>query len=383
MKKLWRNNMNSKRIYLSPPHMSGEELTFIHEAFESNWIAPIGPQVDAFEKEFCELTGASHAAAVSSGTAALHLALMISGIKSGDEVACSSFTFAGSAFPIIYQGATPVFIDSEEESWNMDPQLLDDAVKDRLKKGKQIKAVIVVHLYGQSANLDPIIEICKRNDLLLIEDAAESLGATYKGRNTGTLGPIGIFSFNGNKIVTTSGGGMLVSSDKKTVDNARFFATQARDPAPHYEHSNIGYNYRMSNVLAAIGRGQLRALNARINRKRSIFEAYRAALSSFPGIGFMPEATFGKSNRWLTCITVDPLVTGTTAEAIRLALEANNIESRPLWKPMHLQPAFKGMPAFLNGVSKQLFLAGLCLPSGTAMLDSDIERVISIIKDLK
>jgi dTDP-4-amino-4,6-dideoxygalactose transaminase len=373
--------MKNNRLYLSPPHMSGKELAFVQDAFESNWIAPIGPHVDAFEKEFCELTGAKHAAAVSSGTAALHLSLMISGIKAGDEVACSSFTFAGSAFPITYLGATPVFIDCDKQSWNMAPQLLEDAVKDRRRKGGRIKAVIAVHLYGQSANLDPIIEICKQNDLILIEDAAESLGATYKERYTGTLGPLGIFSFNGNKIITTSGGGMLVSHDKNLADIARFFATQARDPAPHYEHSKIGYNYRMSNVLAAIGRGQLRVLEERITKKRSIFESYRTALSMISGIGFMPEPPFGKSNRWLTCITVDPQTTGTTAELIRLALEGNNIESRPLWKPMHLQPVFKSFPAYVKGVSEELFERGLCLPSGTAMTENDIDRVTAIIRE--
>jgi pyridoxal phosphate-dependent aminotransferase EpsN len=357
--------------------MSGEELALIREAFESNWIAPVGPHVDAFEKEFCELTGANHAAAVSSGTAALHLALMISEIKPGDEVACSSFTFAGSAFPISYVGATPVFIDSEEESWNMDPVLLEAAVKDRLKKGKRIKAVIVVHLYGQSADLDPIIDICKRYNLILIEDAAESLGAMYRGKQTGTLSAIGTFSFNGNKIVTTSGGGMFVSCDKKIAETARFYATQARDLAPHYEHSNIGYNYRLSNVLAAIGRGQLRALNARVIKKRTIFESYQTGLSNIPGIGLMPEAAFGKSNRWLTCITIDPLITGTSTEAIRQALEANNIESRPLWKPMHLQPVFKNCPAYVNGVSEKLFKNGLCLPSGTALTEEDQEMIIA------
>jgi dTDP-4-amino-4,6-dideoxygalactose transaminase len=365
-----------KRIYLSPPHMSGKEIEFIQEAFASNWIAPVGPHVDAFEREFCELTGAKYAAAVSSGTAALHLALMISGIEHGDEVACSTFTFAGSAFPIRYRGATPVFIDSEESSWNMAPQLLEEAVKDRLKKGKRIKAVIVFHLYGQSADLDPIMKICNQYNILLIEDAAESLGALYKGKQTGTLSPIGIYSFNGNKIVTTSGGGMFVSTEKIMAEKARFFATQARDPAPFYEHSNIGYNYRMSNVLAAIGRGQIRALESRICRKRSLFDSYRAALVSIPGIQFMPETTFGKSNRWLTCITIDPQVTGKSTEAVRLALEAYNIETRPLWKPMHLQPVFRDFPAYVNGVSKKLFETGLCLPSGTAMTNEELAEII-------
>jgi pyridoxal phosphate-dependent aminotransferase EpsN len=356
--------------------MSGNELNYVHDAFASNWIAPIGPHVDAFEKEFCGATGARYAAAVSSGTAALHLATILAGVKSGDEVMCSTFTFAGSAFPVVYQGATPVFIDAEERSWNMDPQLLEQAVKSRREKGKRVAAAIVVHLYGQSADLGPIMDICGRYGITLIEDAAESLGATYKGKNTGVLGRIGIFSFNGNKIVTTSGGGMLVSAEKELVDTARFLATQARDPAPHYEHSHIGYNYRMSNVCAAIGRGQLAALQERVKAKRRIFDAYRERLSGVPGISFMPEADWGVSNRWLTCLTIDPLRAGFSSEDARLALEKENIESRPLWKPMHLQPVFSGAPAQVNGVSERLFAHGLCLPSGTALTDDDLDRVV-------
>jgi dTDP-4-amino-4,6-dideoxygalactose transaminase len=376
--------MSPQRIYLSPPHMGGKEIEFVNAAFSSNWIAPIGPHVDAFEKEFCALTGAKHAAAVSSGTAALHLAMILSNVGRGDEVVCSSFTFAGSAFPVVYQGATPVFIDCEERSWNMDPQLLEDAVKNRRKKGKKIKAAIVVHLYGQSADLGPIMDICRRHDITLIEDAAESLGATYKGKYTGTIAQTGIFSFNGNKIVTTSGGGMLVSRDKKIVDKARFFATQARDPAPHYEHSHIGYNYRMSNILAAIGRGQLAVLQKRIEKKRGIFDWYCKALSSVPGLKFMPEAGYGVSNRWLTCLTIDPEKAGFTSKDIRLALERENIESRPLWKPMHLQPVFKRFPSYTNGVSEKLFRTGLCLPSGTAMSRKDLERIkYFIVKAMK
>jgi pyridoxal phosphate-dependent aminotransferase EpsN len=378
------DNQSSRRIYLSPPHMGGKELEFVNAAFSSNWIAPIGPHVDAFEKEFCALTGAKHAAAVSSGTAALHLAMILSNVGRGDEVACSSFTFAGSAFPVVYQGATPVFIDSEERSWNMDPQLLEDAIKNRRKKGKKIKAAIVVHLYGQSADLGPIIGLCRRYDITLIEDAAESLGATYKGKYTGTIARTGIFSFNGNKIATTSGGGMIVSHDKKIVDKARFFATQARDPAPHYEHSHIGYNYRMSNICAAIGRGQLAVLHKRIEKKRKIFDWYCKALSGVPGIEFMPETGYGVSNRWLTCLTIDPKKAGLASKDIRLALEQENIESRPLWKPMHLQPVFKRFPSYTNGVSEKLFRTGLCLPSGTAMSGKDLERIkYFIFKALK
>jgi pyridoxal phosphate-dependent aminotransferase EpsN len=373
-------NQTSKRIYLSPPHMSGKESQFVNDAFSSNWIAPIGPQVDAFEKEFCAVTGAKHAAAVSSGTAALHLAMILAGVKSGDEVLCSTFTFAGSAFPIVYQGAMPVFVDAEEQSWNMDPQLLERAILDRKKKGKRIKAAIVVHLYGQSADLDPIADICRRHNITLIEDAAESLGATYKGKHTGTMARIGIFSFNGNKIVTTSGGGMLVSPEKNLVDKARFLATQARDSAPHYEHSHIGYNYRLSNVCAAIGRGQLAVLQKRIERKREIFALYRRNFAAMSGFSFMPEADWGVSNRWLTCLTIDPKRAGFASEDARLALEKENIESRPLWKPMHLQPVFANAPAYVNGVSARLFANGLCLPSGTAMRDEDINRVVAIVK---
>ncbi len=373
----------NRRIYLSPPHLGGKEIDYVHDAFSSNWIAPIGPHVDAFEKEFCQATGARYAAAVSSGTAALHLAAILAGVKSGDEVLCSTFTFAGSAFPVVYQGARPVFIDAEERSWNMDPQLVEKAVKARLKKGKRVRAAIVVHLYGQSANLDPIMDICKRYDITLIEDAAESLGATYKGKCTGTLGRIGIFSFNGNKIVTTSGGGMLVSRDKKIVDKARFFATQARDSAPHYEHSHIGYNYRLSNICAAIGRGQLAVLQERIETKRRIFDFYRERLSGIHGISFMPEAAWGKSNRWLTCLTIDPGKAGFASEDARRALEKENIESRPLWKPMHLQPVFSGAPAFVNGVSEKLFAHGLCLPSGTALTDEDLDRVARSVQGVR
>ncbi len=363
--------------------MTGKELDFIHDAFASNWIAPIGPHVDAFEKEFCAVTGSPYAAAVSSGTAALHLAMMLAGVTQGDEVACSTFTFAGSAFPISYCGAAPVFIDSEERSWNMDPELLEQALAGRKKKGKRVSAVIVVHLYGQSADTHAIARVCERHDAVLIEDAAESLGATYKSKHTGTLGRIGIFSFNGNKIVTTSGGGMLVSGEKDLVDKARFFATQARDAAPHYEHSNIGYNYRMSNVLAAIGRAQLGALQERVAAKRRIFEAYRAALSGIFGMEFMPEADWGVSNRWLSCLTVDSQKAGFTATDVRLRLESENIECRPLWKPMHLQPVFSGAPAYVNGVSERLFSKGLCLPSGTAMTDADVERVVECVKNTK
>jgi pyridoxal phosphate-dependent aminotransferase EpsN len=371
--------MKPQRIFLSPPHMCGKEIAFIHEAFDSNYIAPVGPHVDAFEREFCQVTGARYAAAVSSGTAALHLALMLCNISTNDVVACSTFTFAGSAFPIMYLGAIPVFIDSGKNTWNMDPQLFEEAVKDGLKRKNRIKAAIIVHLYGQSADLDPLIEICNKYDIVLIEDAAESLGATYKDRNTGTIGTFGIYSFNGNKIVTTSGGGMLVSDNKELVEKARFLATQARDPFPHYEHSSIGFNYRLSNVCAAIGRGQMSVLNERVKRKRDIFNFYSQKLFAIPGFSFMPEAAYGKSIRWLTCLTIDPAKAGITAELLRLALEKENIESRPLWKPMHLQPVFKKCPSFANGVSEDLFSKGICLPSGTNLSEDDLNRIVDCI----
>jgi len=371
--------MKKPRIFLSPPHMCGKELEYINEAFESNYIAPVGPHVDAFEKEFCNTIGAQHAAAVSSGTAALHLALQLCDIGEGDIVACSTFTFAGSAFPIAYQRAIPVFIDSDYKSWNMDPNILEDAAKEGQKKGKPIKAAIVVHLYGQAADLDPIIDICTKFGIFLIEDAAESLGATYKGNNTGNMAPISIFSFNGNKIITTSGGGMLVAKDKAIADKARFLATQARDPFPHYEHSSIGFNYRLSNICAAIGRGQLTVLQDRIEKKRLIFTQYHKRLSSIPGINFMPDASFGKCNRWLTCITLNPKETSATPDRLMAALEKENIESRPLWKPMHLQPVFKKYPSYLNGVSEDLFKRGLCLPSGTNLTEADIDGIVAVM----
>jgi pyridoxal phosphate-dependent aminotransferase EpsN len=355
--------------------MGGDEIKFIHEAFDQNWISPVGPQIAAFEKAMCEKTGARHAVALSSGTAALHLALLLCGVKRDDEVICSSFTFAASANAAVYVGAVPVFVDSEERSWNMDPALLRQAVLDRINKGKKPAAVIVVHLYGQSADIGAIQAVCDEYGIPMLEDAAESLGATYGGRMTGAFGRMGVYSFNGNKIITTSGGGMLASADKALIDKARFLATQARDPAPHYEHTQIGYNYRMSNICAAIGLGQLAVLDKRVAQRRRIFDVYRRRLAAVPGIGFMPEAPWGTCNRWLTCITVDPDAAGVSREDLRIAFEKENIESRPLWKPMHLQPVFGECPAYVNGVSQRLFENGLCLPSGTAMSDADLERV--------
>ena len=369
----------NKRIYLSPPHMSGEELRLVENVFASNWIAPVGPDVDAFEFEFCEAVGAGHAVALSSGTAALHLALEVLGIGPGDEVICSDFTFAASANAIVYTGATPVFVDCDRATWNIDTALLVQALEDRAKSGKPPKAVIAVHIYGQSADLDPILEICERHGVILIEDAAESLGTTYKSRVTGTIARLGTFSFNGNKIITTSGGGMLVSKDEKLVESARFLATQARDPAPHYQHSRIGYNYRLSNVLAAIGRGQLKVLEQRVAKKRQIFDFYLQTLGGLPGIEFMPEADYGRCNRWLTCLTIDPDLFGADREEVRLALEKENIESRPVWKPMHMQPVFAGAKMFGGSVDERIFERGLCLPSGTALTSSDLERIAEII----
>ncbi|WP_414585240.1 DegT/DnrJ/EryC1/StrS family aminotransferase [Scytonema sp. PCC 10023] len=368
----------NKQILLSTPHMGAHELEFVKEAFDTNWIAPVGPHVDTFEQEFCQVTGASHAAALSSGTAAIHLALQLVGVEYGDEVFCSTLTFAATANPITYLGAKPVFIDSDRTSWNMNPHLLRQALEHRARIGKLPKAVMVVHLYGQSADIDPILQACNQYEIPLIEDAAESLGATYKGRSPGTFGRIGIYSFNGNKIITTSGGGMLVSDDAQLVAKARFLATQARDPAPHYQHSEIGYNYRLSNVLAGIGRGQLRVLNERVAARRRNFEIYACALG-LPGIEFMPEAAFGRATRWLTCLTIDPVAFGADREQVRLALGEQQIETRPVWKPLHLQPVFAECESIGGAVAEDLFARGLCLPSGSNLTTEDLERVISAI----
>lgn len=381
------NKDNKKRIFLSPPHMGGEELRFIHEAFDSNYIAPLGPQVDAFEREFCELTGIPHGVALASGTAAMHLALRILGIKPGDEVIASTLTFIGSVSPATFLGAVPVFIDADRISWNMNPDLLAEEMERCHKKGKLPKAVIPTDLYGQCADYDRIHEICAPYDIPVIVDAAEACGALYKGKHAGFGARAAVFSFNGNKIITTSGGGMLASDDKALIDQARFLSQQARDPSPHYEHTQIGYNYRMSNIVAAIGRGQLRVLDERVKAKHRIFEFYRNALKDIPGIAFMPQAPYGRSNRWLTVILINPELFRADRETVRLALDAENIESRPVWKPMHMQPVFgsgkseKIYPARAVGgdVAEDLFERGLCLPSGTAMTDEDMERIVSII----
>ncbi len=357
-------------------------MNYIHEAFDTNWIAPLGPHVNNFEKEMAAYVGTQHAAALSSGTAAIHLALILSNVKAGDEVICQSLTFSASANPIAYQQATPVFIDSEEETWNMDPALLETAIKDRLSSGKKPKAVIVVHLYGQPAKMEEITSICRQYEIPLIEDAAEALGSSYKNKRAGSFGRFGILSFNGNKIITTSGGGMLVSDNEELISKARFLATQARDDAPHYQHSHIGYNYRMSNVLAGIGLGQLKVLEQRIKQKRNIFNFYSSTLSHIAGISFQPELAETKSNRWLTALTIDPAFCKINRETLRLAFEKENIEARPLWKPMHLQPVFKSAPAYVNGTSEKLFQNGLCLPSDTNMTADDRSRIRTVLNTL-
>ena len=465
------------RVYLSSPHLGTQEFEFVREAFATNWIAPLGPHVDAFEREFGQIlqegteateknsvssvsscaNSQMHAAALSSGTAALHLALKLVGLQRGEEVFCSSLTFSASANPIVYEGAKPVFIDSERASWNMDPALLEKALEDRKKKGKLPRAVILVHLYGQCADLDTIMAVCNRFGVAVIEDAAEALGAIYFSRkkaqetqnrpesqvssglgsspvkldqsaealgatyfsrkkaqeaqkkpewetqesgmaasakstaghsspftrhsiSPGTVGKLGVFSFNGNKIITTSGGGMLVSNDESLIKKARFWATQSRDPAPHYQHSEIGYNYRMSNVLAGIGRGQLRVLADRVNARRANCAYYEKAFADLPGISFMPEAPWNRCTRWLTCILVDPAAFGADREAIRLALEAENIEGRPVWKPMHLQPVFADCDRFGGEVAEDLFNRGLCLPSGSNLSEADLARVVAVVR---
>lgn len=359
--------------------MSGHEQTYINEAFASNWVAPLGPNVDAFEQQFCQLVGSRYALALSSGTAALHLALIHLGIGPGDDLLVSTLTFSASVNPIIYQGARPIFIDSERQSWNMDPDLLADTLHQRARQGKLPKAVILVHLYGQSANIDPILQACQQYDVPLIEDAAEALGATYRHKAPGSYGRAGIFSFNGNKIITTSGGGMLVSDDKTLIDHARKLATQAREPAPHYQHNEIGYNYRLSNILAGIGLGQLQALEERVQARRANFHSYQQALAHLPGIQFMPEASWGRHTRWLTVLTIDPTQANCTRETVRLALEAHNIEARPVWKPMHLQPIFAMYPAIGGSVAESLFENGLCLPSGSNLTVAERQRIIDII----
>ncbi len=359
--------------------MSGIEFEFVKDAFESNWIAPLGPHVDAFEKEFAQYLNVPYTAALSSGTAGLHIAMRLTGVQPGDEVICPTFSFCSSANAIVYEGGRPVFIDSEEKSWNIDPGLLAEELSECARKGKLPKAIVTVDLYGQCADYQKILEISRHYDVPVIEDAAEALGATYGDQKAGAFGKMAVFSFNGNKIITTSGGGMLVSSDASLIERARFLATQARDPAPHYQHSTIGYNYRLSNILAAIGRGQLSVLNERIEARRRNFETYQKSLGTVPGIQFMPEASYGLCTRWLTCITIDAKAFGASREDVRLALEAENIEARPVWKPLHMQPVFSGYRMRGREVSEKIFQTGLCLPSGSQLSFLDQKRIIEII----
>src|SRR6187200_1579002 len=361
------------RVYLSPPHIAGREAELVADAIESNWIAPLGPHVDAFEAEVAAVAGVENALALSSGTAALHLALVVLGIGAGDEVACSDFTFAASANPIVYTGATPVFVDCDE-TWTIDPGLLDRALAERRGAGASVRAVIAVDLYGQCCDYDALEEVSARHDVVLIQDSTESLGATYRGAPAGGQGALAAFSFNGNKIITTSGGGMLVSADPEWVEHARKLSTQAREPVPHYEHLEIGFNYRMSNLLAALGRAQLESLPERVATRRRIRDRYVETLADVPGLEFMPEAPYGTTNAWLTCVVIDPDAFGADRESVRLALEAEDIEARPLWKPMHLQPIFAANHAFGGDVSARLFERGLCLPSGSSLTEDDQDR---------
>ena len=383
------------RIWLSLAHMSGREQEFIQEAFDTNWVVPLGPNVNAFEKALRDFliedgklnveNEAKQVVALSAGTAALHLGLILLGVEEEDEVICQSFTFSASANPIVYQGATPVFVDSEKDTWNMDPVLLEEAIKDRLEKtGRLPKAIIPVHLYGMPVKMDEVMEVANRYGIPVLEDAAEALGSEYKGQKCGTFGEYGVLSFNGNKMITTSGGGALVCPNEERAKRALFYATQAREQAPHYQHEKIGYNYRMSNICAGIGRGQMFVLDEHVARRREIHDLYVKLLNGVKGVKVMcqPEGEDFNSNYWLTCITVEPEEAGFTREDVRLALDADNIESRPLWKPMHLQPVFKDAPFYGNGTSERLFEIGLCLPSGPTLTDEDVERVTKVVKQL-
>ena len=376
------NPAATKRIYLSPPHLGGEELALVQEAIASNWIAPLGPHVDAFEKEFAEAVGVPHAAALSSGTAAIHLALHLLGVGPGDPVMCPTLTFCATANPIVYEGGSPVFIDVDPQTWNLDPELLREELRECVASGRLPKAVIAVDLYGQCADYDPLLEVCSAYGVPLIEDAAEALGASYRGKRAGAFGKMAAFSFNGNKIITTSGGGMLVSEDAALIEQARFLANQARDPAPHYQHSVTGFNYRLSNLLAALGRGQLHTLPDRVATRRRINQYYRCALGGLAGVTFMPEAPYGQSNCWLTCLTIDPDEFGATREDVRLALESANVEAKPVWKPLHMQPVFAGCRVRGGAAARGLFERGLCLPSGTALTDPDLDRVTAVIREV-
>lgn len=375
---------SNKRIYLSPPHMSGKEQGYINEAFATNWIAPLGPNVNAFEQALADYVGAAGAVALSAGTAGIHLGLRLLGVETGDTVFCSSFTFIGSVNPILYLNAKPVFIDSEPESWNMSPVALQKAFNDAERAGRMPKAVVVVNLYGQSADMQSILEICNKYGVPVMEDAAESLGSSYKGKMSGTWGRFGAFSFNGNKIITTSGGGALVSDDLEALEKARFWATQARDPAPYYQHTEMGYNYRMSNILAGIGRAQLEVLDQRVEARRTIFKRYYDALHDIEGVAFMPEPSYGRANRWLTVMTLDPEECKVAPDQVIKALEAENIESRRVWKPMHLQPLFKDNLYYTHANDKSVcdwyFYNGVCLPSGSSLSMEEQHRVVDCVK---
>ncbi|HUD16045.1 MAG TPA: aminotransferase class I/II-fold pyridoxal phosphate-dependent enzyme [Acidimicrobiales bacterium] len=370
------------RIYLSPPEVGAEERRMLLDAFDSNWIAPVGPDIDAFERELAERVGADHAVALSSGTAALHLALMLVGVGAGDEVLVPSFTFVASAAAVTYLGATPVLVDCSSSNWTIDPDLVAAELAERARTGRLPAAVVTVDLYGQCADYAVLGPLCDEYQIPLVADAAEALGATYRGQPAGSFGTAAVFSFNGNKIITTSGGGMLVAGSAELVDRARYLATQAREPFPHYEHTVIGYNYRLSNLLAALGRAQLRGLDSRIERRRKINQWYRDALGDVPGIEFMPIAEYGEPNWWLTCVLVDPEGFGADREQIRLALESVDIESRPTWKPLHLQPVFAGLPVIGGSACAAVFDHGLCLPSGSALTEGELGRVVESIRSV-
>lgn len=375
--------MKSK-IWLSSPHMGNSEQQFVQQAFDANWVAPLGPNVDGFEADLAAfLKSDVYVAALSAGTAAIHLGLILLGVEAGDEVLCQSFTFSATANPITYLGATPVFIDSEPGTYNMSPEFLQKAIVDRIAQGKKPKAIIPVHLYGMPARIHEIMAIANEYGIPVLEDAAEALGSTVDDQSCGTFGQIGVLSFNGNKIITTSSGGALVSANKEYVDKARFLSTQARDPAPHYEHSHIGFNYRMSNICAGIGRGQMEVLPERIAKRRNAFDRYQQKLDNIPGISFLQEPPGFISNRWLTTVIIDPKLTGgITREDLRLAFESENIESRPLWKPMHLQPIFKGYPYYGEKVCETLFELGLCLPSGSNLTNNDFDRIFEVFESV-
>ena len=371
------------RIYLSPPHLGRHELNYLHKAVEDNWVAPVGPNLDGFEADISAAVNVPHCVALNSGTAALHLGLLLLGVEPGDEVLCPSFTFVATANAIRYCGATPVFIDSEADTWNMCPERLREALADRHRLGKPPKALLLVHLYGMPAKLDELLALAAEYSLPVLEDAAEALGSTWQRQPLGSFGQVGVFSFNGNKILTTSGGGALVTADAALARRARFLATQAKDPATHYQHSEVGFNYRLSNLLAGIGRGQMELLPDRVKRRREIFNWYREHLAGLPGLALAPvtEPAGSLSNRWLTTLLLDPAATAATPESVRQHLETRRIESRPLWKPMHLQPLFAGAAMYGGAVCERLFAHGLCLPSGTAMTDDDLRRVAKAVRE--